>query len=175
MPRYRFRGFTPQIPASAFIAETASIIGRVVLGENTSVWPGAVIRADSEPIVIGEGSNVQDNAVLHVDPGVPMTLGKRVTVGHQVMLHGCTIGDGTLIGIQAIVLNHAVIGSESLVAAGTIVTERKSFPPRSLLMGAPAKLVRELNDDDLALIRHAGDAYVTRRGFYLTELERLDP
>ena len=174
MPRYRFRGHEPQIHASTFVAETASVIGRVVLGENTSVWPGAVIRADSEPITIGEGSNVQDNAVLHVDPGVPMTIGPRVTIGHQVMLHGCTIGEGSLVGIQAIVLNHAVIGEYSLVAAGAIVTERKTYPPRSLIMGAPAKVVRELNDDDIAMLRHAAETYIKRRGYYLTELTRLD-
>ena len=174
MPRYRFRGFTPEIPASAFVAETASVIGRVILGQDTSVWPGAVIRADSEPITIGDGSNVQDNAVLHVDPGVPMTIGRNVTIGHQVMLHGCTIGDGSLIGIQAIVLNNAVIGESSLVAAGSIVTEGKTFPPRSLIMGAPAKVVRELDERGLAMLRHAAVTYVERRGLYLTELERLD-
>ena len=138
------------------------------------MWPGAVIRADSEPIVIGDGSNVQDNAVLHVDPGVPMTIGRRVTVGHQVMLHGCIIGDGSLIGIQAIVLNHAVIGQFCLVAAGAIITERKTYPDRSLIMGAPAKVVRELSDDDIAMLRHASETYVTRRGLYLTELARLE-
>jgi carbonic anhydrase/acetyltransferase-like protein (isoleucine patch superfamily) len=174
MPRYRFRGFDPQVPASTFVAETASVIGRVVLGEETSVWPGAVIRADSEPIVIGDGTNVQDNAVLHVDPGVPMSIGRNVTIGHQVMLHGCTIGDGSLIGIQAIVLNHAVIGEWSLVAAGSIVTERKTFPPRSLIMGAPAKVVRALTDEDVAMLQRAAETYVKRRGFYLTELQRLD-
>jgi carbonic anhydrase/acetyltransferase-like protein (isoleucine patch superfamily) len=174
MPRYRFRGFAPQVPASTFVADTASVIGRVILGEDTSVWPGAVIRADSEPIVIGDGSNVQDNAVLHVDPGVPMSIGRRVTIGHQVMLHGCTIGDGSLVGIQAIVLNHAVIGESSLVAAGAIITERKTFPPRSLIMGAPAKVVRELTDDDVAMLERAASTYVTRRGYYLTELTRLD-
>ena len=174
MPRYRFRDFTPQVPASTFVADTASVIGRVSLGEETSVWPGAVIRADSEPIVIGDGSNVQDNAVLHVDPGVPMSIGRRVTIGHQVMLHGCTIGDGSLIGIQAIVLNHAVIGESSLVAAGAIVTERKAFPPRSLIMGAPAKVVRELTDEDVAMLERAAATYITRRGLYLTELTRLD-
>ena len=173
MPRYRFRGFEPQIPASTFVAETASVIGRVILGERTSVWPGAVVRADSEPITIGEGSNVQDNAVLHVDPGVPMTIGRNVTVGHQVMLHGCTIGDGTLVGIQAIVLNHAVIGQQCLVAAGAIITERKTFPDRSLIMGAPAKVVRELTDDDVEKLRNAAEAYVRRRELYLTELVRL--
>ena len=174
MPRYRFRAFAPQVPASTFVADTASVIGRVILGEETSVWPGAVIRADSEPITIGDSSNVQDNAVLHVDPGVPMTIGRRVTIGHQVMLHGCTIGDGSLVGIQAIVLNHAVIGESSLVAAGAIITERKTFPPRSLIMGAPAKVVRELTDDDVAMLERAAATYITRRGLYLTELTRLD-
>lgn len=173
MPRYRFRGTEPQISASTYVADTASVIGRVILGEETSVWPGAVIRADSEPITIGEGSNVQDNAVLHVDPGVPMTIGRNVTVGHQVMLHGCTIGDGSLVGIQAIVLNHAVIGECCLVAAGAIVTERKTFPDRTLIMGAPAKVVRELTDADLAMLRHASETYVKRRGLYLVELQRL--
>ncbi|MFO1413829.1 MAG: gamma carbonic anhydrase family protein [Burkholderiales bacterium] len=174
MPRYRFRGHAPQVPASTFVADTASVIGRVILGEDTSVWPGAVIRADSEPIVIGRGSNVQDCAVLHVDPGVPMTIGEHVTIGHQAMLHGCTIGDGSLIGIQAIVLNHAVIGRESLVAAGAIVTEGKVFPERSLIMGAPATVKRPLTDDELARLRHAAETYILRRGYYLTELERLD-
>ena len=174
MPRYRFRGFTPQISVTAYVAETASVNGRVILGVQTSVWPGAVIRADSEPILIGDGSNVQDNAVLHVDPGVPMTIGRRVTVGHQVMLHGCTIGDGSLVGIQAVVLNHVVIGEQSLVAAGSIVTEGKTFPPRSLIMGAPAKVKRELDERDLAMLAQAADTYITRRGLYLTELTRLD-
>ena len=173
MPRYALRGTAPQIPASSYVADTATIIGRVMLGVETSVWPGAVIRA-AEPIVIGDGSNVQDNAVLHVDPGVPMSIGKRVTIGHQVMLHGCTIGDGCLIGIQAVVLNHVVIGEECLVAAGSIVTERKVFPPRSLIMGAPAKLIRELDEQSLALLRHSADAYIERRALYLTELTRLD-
>jgi len=174
MPRYRFRGHAPQIPASTFVADTASIIGRVVLGEETSVWPGAVIRADSEPIVIGAGSNVQDCAVLHVDPGVPMRIGERVTVGHQVMLHGCTIGDGSLIGIQAVVLNHVVIGRECLVAAGSILTEGKTFPDRSLIMGAPAVVKRALTEEDVAKLRHSAATYIARRGFYLAELTRLD-
>ena len=174
MPRYSLGGIAPQVPASAWVADTATLIGRVVLGEETSVWPGAVIRADSEPIVIGDGSNVQDNAVLHVDPGVPMTIGRRVTIGHQVMLHGCTIGDGSLIGIQAVVLNHAVIGEQSLVAAGAIVTERKAFPPRSLVMGTPAKVVRELDEAGLALLAHSADAYIRRRARYLAELVRID-
>lgn len=174
MPRYRYRGHTPQISSSTFVADTASIIGQVVLAEETSVWPGAVLRAESEPIVIGRGSNVQDGAVLHVDPGVPMSIGEWVTIGHQAMLHGCTVGDGSLIGIQAVVLNHAVIGRECLVGAGSVVTERKTFPDRSLIMGSPAKVVRTLTDDDVAMIRDAADSYVARGALYLTEVERLD-
>jgi len=174
MPRYRYRGYTPQISSSTYVADTACIIGQVVLGEETSVWPGAVLRAESEPMVIGRGSNVQDGAVLHVDPGVPMAIGERVTIGHQAMLHGCTVGDGSLIGIQAVVLNHAVIGRECLVAAGAVVTERKTFPDRSLIMGSPAKVVRTLTDDDVAMLRGAADSYVARRALYLTEVERLD-
>ena len=174
MARYRFRGNAPQVPESAYVADDATLIGRVVLGERTSVWPQAVIRADSEPIVIGDGSNVQDGAVLHVDPGVPMQIGRNVTVGHQVMLHGCTIGDGSLIGIQAIVLNRAVIGAESLVGAGAIVTEGKAFPERSLILGAPAKVVRTLTDADLAMLRQAAETYMKRREYYKTELERID-
>ncbi len=174
MARYRFRGNAPEVPESAYVAEDATLIGRVILGERTSVWPQAVIRADSEAIEIGEGSNVQDGAVLHVDPGVPMKIGRDVTVGHQVMLHGCTIGDGALIGIQAIVLNHAVIGAQSLVGAGAIVTEGKVFPERSLILGAPAKVVRALTDADLEMLRHAALAYAKRREYYKTELERID-
>ena len=139
MPRYRFRGFTPQIPASTYVADTASVIGRVILGEETSVWPGAVIRADSEPITIGDGSNVQDNAVLHVDPGVPMNIGRNVTVGHQVMLHGCTIGDGSLIGIQAIVLNHAVIGESAWWRQGRSSPRGSSFRHARSSWGRPRR------------------------------------
>ena len=174
MARYRFRGNAPQVHESAFVADSATLVGRVVLEELTSVWPGAVIRADSESIVVGKGSNVQDCAVLHVDPGVPMTIGANVTVGHQAMLHGCTIGDGSLIGIQAVVLNHAVIGRDCLVGAGAIVTEGKTFPERSLILGAPAKVVRTLTDADVAMLRNAAEAYVKRRGLYKTELERVD-
>ena len=173
MPRYRFRGHEPQIPSSSFVAETASVIGRVVLGEQTSVWPGAVIRADSEPIVIGDGSNVQDNAVLHVDPGVPMTIGRNVTVGHQVMLHGCTIGDGSLIGIQAVVLNHAVIGRDCLVGAGAIVTEGKTFPDRSMILGSPAKVVRELSEENASRLALSAESYVKRGQDFKANLKRI--
>ena len=160
MPRYRFRGFTPQIPASTYVADTASVIGRVILGEDTSVWPGAVIRADSEPITIGEGSNVQDNAVLHVDPGVPMNIGRNVTVGHQVMLHGCTIGDGTLVGIKSVILNDAVIGKNCLIGANALIPERKVIPDGSLVVGSPGRVVRQLKPEEIEFIKFNADFYV---------------
>ena len=174
MALYQLDEHAPRLEAGAWVADSAQVIGNVELGEDASIWFGAILRGDTELLKVGKGSNVQDGSVLHADVGFPVTLGENVTVGHQVMLHGCTIGDGSLIGIQAVVLNHAVIGEECLVAAGAIVTERKVFPPRSLIMGAPAKVVRELDEQGLALLRHAADAYVRRRALYLTELTRLD-
>ena len=149
------------------------MIGRVSFGERTSVWPGAVIRGDDDTIVIGDNSNVQDGAVLHVDPGYPMSIGTNVTVGHQAMLHGCTIGDGSLVGIQAIVYNKAIIGRDCLIAAGAIVTEGKVFPDRSLIVGAPAKLHRELTDEDLAGMRANIDAYVKRGALFKAALKSI--
>ena len=151
----------------------AVLIGRVTLGENACVLPCAVIRADNDTIVIGANSNVQDGAVLHVDPGFPMVLGDNVTIGHQAMLHGCTIGDGTLVGIQSIILNSAVIGAECLVAAGAVVLEGKSFPERSLIVGTPAQVRRALTDADLALMRGAARSYVERGRRFKAELERI--
>ena len=164
----------PHIPESAYIAPGATVIGEVTFGERASVWPNAVIRGDDDAIAIGNDTNVQDGAVLHVDPGYPMTIGANVTVGHQAMLHGCTIGDGCLIGIQAIVYNKAVIGRDCLIAAGAIVTEGKIFPDRSLIVGAPAKLHRQLTDEDLAGMRTNVDAYVQRGRLFKTALKKID-
>jgi len=164
----------PSIPASAYIAPGATIIGRVSMGEHSSVWPSAVVRADDDTIVIGANTNIQDGAVLHVDPGYPMSIGANVTVGHQAMLHGCTIGDGTLVGIQAIVYNRAVIGNDCLVAAGAVITEGKVFPDRSLIVGAPATLRRQLTDEDIAGMRANVDAYVLRGKSFKTMLRRMD-
>ncbi|MFG1479486.1 gamma carbonic anhydrase family protein [Xanthobacter sp. V4C-4] len=148
MPLYALDGVAPELPASGnfWIAPTAVLIGRVILKEGASVWFGAVLRGDNEPIVVGEGSNVQENSVLHTDPGCPLTIGANVTVGHNVVLHGCSIGDSSLIGMGATVLNRAVIGARCLVGAGALVTEDKTFPERSLIVGAPAKAVRGLDD-----------------------------
>ncbi|MGE4370034.1 MAG: gamma carbonic anhydrase family protein [Burkholderiaceae bacterium] len=174
MTCYKLGDLVPQIHETAYVAAEATIIGQARLEANTSVWPGAVIRADNEPIVIGENSNVQEGAVLHNDPGKPLTLGKGVVVGHQAMLHGCTIEDDVLVGIQAVVLNGAVIGKESLVGAGAIVTENKVFPPRSLILGAPAKVVRTLSDDDVAMIRKNALGYAERAARFKAELTPIN-
>jgi len=173
MPIYRLDNDAPQISPSAFVASEATLIGRVILGERASVWPGAVIRADNEPIVVGPGSNVQEGAVLHADPGFPLTIGANVTIGHQAMVHGCTIGEGSLIGIQAVILNGAVIGRHCLVGAGAIVTEGKQFPDRVLLLGSPAKVVRELSGEDVARLTGAAEGYASRGGFYRSRLTRI--
>jgi carbonic anhydrase/acetyltransferase-like protein (isoleucine patch superfamily) len=174
MALYRLGADAPQIAASAFVAPNATLIGKVVLGEDVSIWFNAVLRGDNEPIVIGAGSNVQDCAVLHNDLGFPLTVGAHVTIGHAAVVHGCTIGDGSLIGIQAVVMNGAVIGRQCLVAAGSIVTEGKTFPDRSLILGAPAKAVRTLSDEDVArLLTHSAPDYSRRRARYLAEFKPL--
>jgi carbonic anhydrase/acetyltransferase-like protein (isoleucine patch superfamily) len=173
MALYRIGDKTPQVATSAYVAAEATLIGAVTVGEHATVLAGAVVRADNEPIVIGERSNVQEGAVLHADPGFPLTIGARVTVGHQAMLHGCTIADGSLIGIQAVVMNGAVIGPSCLVGAGAIVTEGKSFPERSLVLGAPAKVVRALSDADVANLERAAAGYVERGTQFRSHLERV--
>ncbi|MDX3906942.1 MAG: gamma carbonic anhydrase family protein [Pigmentiphaga sp.] len=173
MAVYQLGAEAPRIPASAYVAEQATVIGQARLGEYASVWPGAVIRADNDEIFVGNSSNVQEGAVLHTDPGLKLVVGDYVTVGHQAMLHGCTIGDGSLIGIQAVVLNRAVIGRECLVGAGAIVTEGKVFPDRSLILGAPAKVVRQLTDEDVARIRAGVESYVQRQQLFKRELKKI--
>lgn len=174
MALYKIDDRSPQVAASAYIADAATLIGTVVVGEQASFWSGASARGDNETIAIGAGSNIQEGAVLHADPGFPLTIGDRVTVGHQAMLHGCTIGDGTLIGIQAVVMNGAVIGSNCLVGAGAIVTERKSFADRSLIIGAPARLARPLSDEEVADVERAAADYVERAANFRARLERID-
>lgn len=173
MPIYKLGGQAPQIHASAFVADEATLIADVRLDEGTSVWPGAVLRADNEPITVGAASNIQEGAVLHTDPGCPLTIGRNVTVGHQAMLHGCTVGDGSLIGIQAVILNNAVIGRGCLVAAGAVVTEGKVFPDRSLIMGAPAKVMRALDDAVVAGLLASAVSYRERALRYHRELEPI--
>ena len=156
-----------------FVAESADIIGTVRLMAGSSVWFQAVLRGDNDWITIGERSNVQDGAVLHTDPGLPLTVGDGATIGHKVMLHGCTIGDNCLIGIGSVILNGAVIGSNCVVGAKSLITENKTFPDNSLILGAPAKVARTLNDDEVAMIGRSADAYVNNAKRYRDELTGL--
>lgn len=171
---YQLENRTPELHGQRhFIAPNASIIGSVILQDNVSIWFNAVLRGDNEPIRIGANSNIQDGAVLHTDPGAPLTVGDNVTVGHMVTLHGCTIGDGCLIGIKSVILNHAVIGRNCLIGANTLVTEGKVIPDNSLVMGSPGKVVRTLNEDEIAAI-HANTAhYVDNLNRYQTSLTPL--
>jgi len=164
----------PQMDESAYAADSATIIGKVTLSKYASVWPQAVLRGDNgESIEIGARSNIQDGAVLHTDPGFTLSIGEDVSVGHQAMLHGCTVGDGSLIGVQAVILNGASIGKNSLVAAGAVVTERKVFPDNSLIVGAPAKVLRELSEEDILGLRRNATEYVERGRRYRAELKRV--
>ena len=149
----------PQVRA-AFVAWNAEVAGDVTLAEDTSVWFGAALRADIAAIRIGKGSNIQDNATCHVDYGLPLTVGERVTVGHNAVLHGCTVEDDCVIGMGAVILSGAVIGRESIVGAGALVTEGKTFPPRSVILGSPGKIARQVDDAGVAKIRENGQAYV---------------
>ena len=162
MTAYRLGDREPTLPPEGeyWIAPNAVVAGHVILKKNASVWFGAVLRGDNEPITIGENSNVQDNSVLHTDIGEPLTVGDNVTIGHMVMLHGCTIGDGTLIGIGSIVMNGAKIGRNCLVGAGALVTEGKEFPDGSMILGSPAKVVRELAPEQAARMGLGAQNYV---------------
>lgn len=173
MALYRLAERQPQIDPSAFIAPGAHVVGTAVLHAQTSVWFSATIRADNDIISIGARSNVQEGAVLHTDPGLRLEVGEDVTIGHQAMLHGCTIGSGSLIGIQAVILNGAVIGEGSLVGAGALVTERKVFPPRSLIIGSPAKVVRQLSDEEVAGLLASAQTYVKRAQLFREGLQEL--
>ena len=153
-----------------FVAESATVVGKVRLDNNASVWFGAVIRGDNELIVVGENSNVQDGAVLHTDPGCPLTLGKNVTVGHQAMLHGCTVGDNSLIGINAVVLNGARIGSNCLIGANCLVPENKEIPDGALAIGSPAKVIRMLSPEQQAELIKSAESYVERFKLFKKEM-----
>ena len=177
MALYSLDGVTPSTPHQArfWVAPNAVVIGNVEIGDDASIWFGAVVRGDLDVIRIGAGSNIQDGSVLHTDPGLPLTLGVDCTVGHMAMVHGCTVGRGSLIGIGAIVLNGAVIGDECLVGAGTLVAEGKIYPPRSLILGSPGRVVRELGDADIARMRKTAAGYQQRWKRYVTGLVQQSP
>jgi len=173
MALYELDGVAPQLAGGAWVADSAQVIGNVKMAEDSSVWFGAVLRGDTETLTIGRNSNVQDLSVLHADIGCPLTIGENVTVGHQVMLHGCTIGDNSLIGIQAVVLNNARIGRNCIVGAGSVVTEGKEFPDNSLIIGAPAKVVRTLDDAAAEKLRHSAEHYVDNARRFAKGLKKI--
>lgn len=173
MAVYQLGEHRPTVPESAWVAESAQVVGRVSLGENVSIWFNAVLRGDSDSLTIGAGSNIQDGSVLHADAGFPLVLGENVTVGHQVMLHGCSVGENSLIGIGAVVLNGARIGRNCLVGAGALVTEGKEFPDGSLIIGSPAKAVRELSPEQIAGLKLSALHYVSNGQRYASELKKI--
>jgi carbonic anhydrase/acetyltransferase-like protein (isoleucine patch superfamily) len=173
MPLYSLGELSPQLAASAWVAPSADLIGDVRLAARVSIWFGAVIRADNTPILVGVDSNIQDGAVGHSDPGLPLTIGARVTVGHQAILHGCSIADDCLIGMGARILNGAVIDSECIVGAGALVTEGKTFPSGSLIVGAPARAIRQVTDAEKQALRASAEHYAEKATRYAEQLRTL--
>lgn len=174
MPIYELDGQAPEFPGGGqyWVAETATLIGRVRLKREASVWFGAVLRGDNEWIEVGERSQIQDNATLHTDPGFPLVIGSNCVIGHNVILHGCVVGDDSLVGMGAILLNGVKIGRNCLVGAGSVVTEGKTFPDHSLIIGAPARAIRTVDDKAKAMIREGADIYVRRWQRYAKGLKR---
>lgn len=164
----------PDIGEQVWVAESAQIIGKVSLAARVSVWFNAVLRGDNDPITIGANSNIQDGAILHTDEGIPLTLGENVSVGHMAMLHGCTVGDGTLIGMNAVVLNGAVIGKHCLIGAKALIPEGKVIPDRSLVVGTPGRIIRELTDEEVARIEAGAAHYVENAARFQKGLRRID-
>ncbi|MFW2356664.1 gamma carbonic anhydrase family protein [Hydrogenophaga sp.] len=173
MALYELDGMAPRVAASAWVAENAQVIGNVVLGDDSSVWFGVTVRGDTETITVGRGSNIQDGSVLHADVGQPLTIGENVTVGHQVMLHGCTIGDGSLIGIGAVVLNGAKIGKHCLVGAGSLVTEGKEFPDGSMILGSPARVAKTLTPEQIEGLRMSAKHYTDNADHFRKTLKKV--
>jgi carbonic anhydrase/acetyltransferase-like protein (isoleucine patch superfamily) len=172
MALYNLGDKQPSLGREVWIAPNATVIGDVRLGDNASVWWNAVLRGDNDTISIGANSNIQDGSVLHVDKGVPLTVGANVTVGHLVVLHGCTVGDDSLIGIKSVILNRAVIGRHCLIGANSLIPEGKVIPDRSLVMGSPGKVVRELTDEEVARLQSSARGYVAKALSYRTELKQ---
>ena len=173
MAIYQLDDMQPSLHETAWVADSAQVIGQVTLAECSSVWFGVVARGDTAAIHVGKGANIQDNSVLHADEGMPLVIGENVTVGHQVMLHGCTIGDGSLIGIQAVVLNGAKIGKNCLVGAGSLVTEGKEFPDGCMILGSPAKAVRQLSPEQIEGLKMSARHYMDNARRYKAGLKKL--
>ena len=174
MAVYQLDQHRPRIAETAWVADSAQVIGNVELAEGASVWFGVIVRGDNETVRIGRNCNVQDASVMHSDPGAPLTLADNVSIGHQVMLHGCTVGEGSLIGIQSVVLNHAVIGRHCLVGAGSLVTEGKSFPDGSMILGRPARVVRPLTPQEIEGLARIAAHYVDNARRFRAGLTRID-
>ncbi|MEM7359572.1 MAG: gamma carbonic anhydrase family protein [Pseudomonadota bacterium] len=172
--KYQLDDKQPQIDDSCFVAPSADLIGAVIMHKNASVWFNCVLRADNEPITVGENSNVQDGSVLHVDPGFPIEIGPNVTVGHKVMLHGCTIGENTLIGMNATVLNGAKIGKNCVIGANALVTENMEIPDGQMVLGSPGKVVKELDEKTIAMLRGGAQHYVDNGRRYRSGITVLD-
>ena len=170
---YALEGNTPVIDPSAWVAAEATLIGKVVVEADASVWFGAVIRGDNVEIRVGAGSNVQENCVLHTDMGFPLTIGPNCTIGHKAMLHGCTVGEGSLIGINAVVLNRAVIGKHCLIGANSLIPEGKVIPDRSLVCGSPGRIIRELTEHEISKLQASADNYVNNALRYQEQLVQL--
>jgi len=175
MAVFELDGQAPELPDAGeyWIADNATVIGRVRMKKDTSIWFGAVLRGDNEWIELGERSQIQDNATLHTDPGFPMVIGSNCVIGHNVILHGCTIGDNSLVGMGAIMLNGSKIGKNCLVGAGAVVTEGKEFPDNSLIVGAPARAIRTIDEKLSAMIRGGADVYVKRSKQYAKGLKKI--
>ena len=173
MALYQLGDDVPLIDASAWVADSAQVIGKVALAAGASVWFGAILRGDTDWLRIGRGTNVQDGSILHTDAGIELVLGENVTVGHQAMLHGCTVGDGSLIGIQAVLLNGARIGRHCLVGAGSLVTEGKAFPDGSLIMGSPARVVRQLTPEQIELMAAGASHYAENARRFAAGLRKI--
>ncbi|WP_027683865.1 gamma carbonic anhydrase family protein [Rhizobium leguminosarum] len=175
MPVYALGGSTPKLPAARlyWIAPDAHVIGQIELGENVGIWFGAVLRGDNEPITVGAGSNIQEGVMAHTDMGFPLTIGKGCTIGHHAILHGCTVGDNALIGMGATILNGAKIGNNSLVGANALVTEGKEFPDNSLIVGAPARVVRTLDEAAVAGIRRSAESYIANWQRFARDLRQI--
>ncbi|KQV81750.1 gamma carbonic anhydrase family protein [Rhizobium sp. Root1220] len=175
MPVYALGGHEPDLPlpGTYWIAPGAHVIGKVILGADVGIWFGAVLRGDNEPIIVGRATNIQEGAMLHTDPGSPVTIGEGCTIGHHAIVHGCTIGDNSLIGMGATVLNGARIGNNSLVGANALVTEGKEFPDNSLIVGSPARAIRTLDDDAIESLRKSAKTYVANWQRFARDLKAL--
>ena len=170
---YSLDNGSPQCGENVYVANTATVVGDVVLGDNVGVWFGAVIRGDNERITLGNGTNVQDCCVLHTDPGCPLDIGNNVTIGHKAVLHGCTIGNWSLIGINAVILNNARIGTSCLIGANALITDGKEIPDNSLVVGSPGRVIRKLNDNEIDMLKRFNQSYIDKIRRYTTSLKEV--